>query len=359
MGQVWVGAGRGEDGGILPTRVPMRAIVARSGLPCSDPAALEEVELPLPDLRPHDLLVRVEAVALNPVDTKVRAGLTSGGEARVLGWDLAGVVEAVGPAVTRFQPGDRVMAAGDISRPGANAQWLAVDERISGRMPQGCRFAEAAALPLTGLTAWEALFERLGLDPEGGDAGRSLLILGGAGGVGSMAIQLARRAGLVVIATASRPESQAWVRELGAHHVLDHQQPLPPQLAALGMAQVDAIANVSDTDAYWPVMAELIAPQGSIVAIVGNREPLDLNLLKSKSVRFCWEFMFTRPLYGTADMGQQGAILDRLAALVETGELRSTATAVWTPISAESLRRAHAQLESGHTIGKLVLSGWD
>jgi len=340
----------------------MKAIAAYGSLPCSDPEAFALVDLPDPVPGPHDLLVRVEAVAVNPVDTKVRSGLPgpgAGAPPRLLGWDAAGVVEATGDAVESFAPGDRVWFAGDISRPGCNAERVLVEEAICGHRPANLSAAEAAALPLTGLTAWEALFDRLGLDPEGADAGRSLLILGGAGGVGSIAIQLARRAGLVVIATASRPESRAWCERLGSSHVVDHGQPLAPQLAALGLPEVDAIANFSDTDAYWPVMAELIRPQGAIVAIVGNRAPLDLNLLKAKSVSFHWEFMFTRPQFRTPDRGRQGEILERLAELVEAGEILSTAVTRLEPISPETLARAHALLEGGRTLGKIVLQGWE
>jgi len=341
----------------------MQAIVAESAAASGQevepiPLPLREIELPLPELRAHDVLVRVEAVAVNPVDTKVRASLAAGAAPRVLGWDAAGCVEAVGSAVSRFKPGDAVMAAGDITRPGCNAQWLALDERITGRRPKGSSWAEAACLPLTGLTAWEALFERLGLDPDGGDAGRSLLILGGAGGVGSLAIQLARHAGLLVIATASRPESAAWVRELGADHVVDHSRDLAPQLAELGLETVDRIANFADTEAYWDVMADLIRPQGAIVAIVGNRAPLDLDRLKSKSASFHWEFMFTRARYGTPDLARQGEILERLADRIEAGELRSTLHSEMGAITADNLERAHALLASGRTIGKIALSGW-
>jgi len=339
----------------------MKAIAAFGGLPCSAPGAFALLELPDPVPGPQDLLVRVEAVAVNPVDTKVRSGLPgpgAGAPPRLLGWDVAGVVEASGDAVARFVTGDRVWFAGDISRPGCNAERVLVEEAICGHQPANLSAAEAAALPLTGLTAWEALFERLGLDPEGADAGRSLLILGGAGGVGSMAIQLARRAGLVVIATASRPESRAWCERMGASHVVDHGQPLAPQLAALGLPELDTIANFSDTDAYWPVMAQLIRPQGAIVAIVGNRAPLDLNLLKAKSVSFHWEFMFTRPQFRTPDRGRQGEILERLAQLVEAGELCTTLTTHLSPISPTNLALAHGRLEEGRSIGKIVLEGW-
>lgn len=312
---------------------------------------------PVPEV--HDVVLRVEALAVNPVDTKVRAGITPGSEGRVLGWDAAGVVEATGEAVTRFRPGDAVIVAGDIRRPGCYAERLAVDARLCGRKPQTLSWAEAAALPLTTLTAWEGLFEGLGFDPEGGDAGQTLLILGGAGGVGSIAIQLARRAGLRVIASASRPESEAWVRQLGAESVVDHHQSLAPQLQALGLEQVDAIANFADTDAYWDQMGELIRPHGSLLVIVGNKGPLVMDRLKEKSVRLCWEFMFSRSGAGGEAQAAQGAILDRLAELVEAGEIRSTLQQTLSPISATTLEEAHAWLRAGHTLGKIALQGWD
>ena len=312
---------------------------------------------PVPEV--HDVVLRVEALAVNPVDTKVRAGITPGSEGRVLGWDAAGVVEATGEAVTRFRPGDAVIVAGDIRRPGCYAERLAVDARLCGRKPQTLSWAEAAALPLTTLTAWEGLFEGLGFDPEGGDAGQTLLILGGAGGVGSIAIQLARRAGLRVIASASRPESEAWVRQLGAESVVDHHQSLAPQLQALGLEQVDAIANFADTDAYWDQMGELVRPHGSLLVIVGNKGPLAMERLKEKSVRLCWEFMFSRSGAGGEAQAAQGAILDRLAELVEAGEIRSTLQQTLSPISATTLEEAHARLRAGHTLGKIALQGWD
>jgi NADPH2:quinone reductase len=330
----------------------MRAILATP--------ALVDRELPEPTPGLHDLLVRIEAVAVNPIDTKLRAAVGPGMAPKQLGWDGAGVVAAVGEQVSRFQAGDPVMFAGDAGRAGCNAEAVLVDERLVGRKPARLSWAEAAAVPLTGLTAWESLFERLGLDPDGGGGGKgpTLLILGGAGGVGSIAIQLARRAGAVVIASASRPESAAWVRQLGTDHVVDHHRPLAPQLAALGFEAVDLIANFSDTDAYWEVMAELIAPLGSIVAIVGNRQPLDLNLLKAKSVTFAWEFMFSRSQFQTADMGRQGEILDRLADHFDRRELRPTLSRTLSPINAANLEIAHAQLATGSTIGKVALVGW-
>jgi zinc-binding alcohol dehydrogenase family protein len=335
----------------------MRAVVATP--------ELIDAEVAEPTPGPHDLVLQVEAVAVNPVDTKVQAGIAPGGAGRILGWDAAGVVLACGDAVSRFQPGDRVMVAGDIRRPGCYAERLAVDARLVGRKPEGLSWAEAAALPLTTLTAWEGLFEGIGFDPDGGSgccagesAGRSLLILGGAGGVGSIAIQLARRAGLRVIASASRPESRAWVLEMGAELVVDHRQPLAAQLQALGLDQVDAIANFSDTDAYWEQMAELVRPHGSLLVIVGNRGPLAMERLKQKSVRLCWEFMFSRSSAGGDGQLAQGRILDRLAALVEAGEIRTTLRRTLGPISAANLSAAHALLADGHTIGKIALEGW-
>ena len=337
----------------------MKAIALTRYLPISNPDSLVDVDLPKPAPSGHDLLVRVEAVSVNPVDTKVRSPkATIEEKPRVLGWDASGVVEAVGSSVTRFKPGDEVYYAGDITRPGSNAQFQLVDERIVGHKPRSLSFAESAALPLTTITAWEALFERLHIDRNGANRGQSLLIIGGAGGVGSIAIQLAKLAGLVVITTASRPESRQWVLDLGADHVLDHRDPLPPQLTVLGFNEVDFIANFSDTDAYWTTMAELIRPQGHIVSIVENKNPLDINLLKSKSATFAWEFMFTRAMFQTPDMAAQAALLDEVADLIDAKKLRTTLGETVSPITAENLRAAHAKLESGRTIGKLILTGW-
>jgi NADPH2:quinone reductase len=320
---------------------------------------LQDTVLSFPPLPgPHDLRVRVEAVAVNPVDLKVRSTLGPGAPPQVLGWDAAGVVEAMGDAVERFRLGDGVMFAGAIHRPGCQAESVLVDARLAGRKPANLSFAEAAALPLTGLTAWESLFERLGFDPEGGDRGRTLLILGGAGGVGSLAIQLARRAELRVIASASRPESQAWVKQLGAERVVDHSLPIGPQLDALGLDTVDAIANFHDTDRYWELMAERIRPQGAIVALVSSKGGLDLNLLKSKSVHFCWEYMFTRSQFQTPDMEEQGRILDSLATAVEADEIVSTAQTFFQPINASTLNQAYSLLQKGQSLGKIVLNGW-
>jgi len=251
-----------------------------------------------------------------------------------------------------------VFYAGDITRPGSNSQLQLVDERIVGRKPNTLDFALAAALPLTSLTAWELLFDRFGFDENGADAGRWLLVLAGAGGLGSIAIQLARHAGLKVIATASREESADWCRRMGADHVIDHRQPLRPQLQRIGLPNVDAIACFTGAEAYWTQMADLLAVQGHIGLVVGLRNALDLELLKNKSASVHWEFMFTRAMFGTADMVRQHEILDRIAELVDQRRLQVTATATLTPINAANLREAHRRLESGATIGKLVLAGW-
>jgi NADPH2:quinone reductase len=330
----------------------MKAIALTRYLPISDPQSLIDVELPMPAPGAHDLRVRVEAVSVNPVDTKVRAPKPQvETQPKVLGYDAAGVVDAIGDTVTLFKPGDAVWYAGDITRSGSNAQYHLVDERIVGRKPASFDFAQAAALPLTAITAWELLFQRMRL--------KSLLVIGGAGGVGSIAIQLAQRAGFVVVATASRPETVAWCTQMGAQHVIDHRQPLKPQLQALGFDAVDAIVNFADTAPYWDVMADLIAPQGRIGLIVEPSTPLNIgDPLKAKCVGIHWEMMFARARFQTADMIEQHRILERIADLVDRGELRSTLTQTLFPIDAVNLRTAHAQLESGKTIGKVALSGW-
>lgn len=338
----------------------MKAVALTRYLAIDDPESLIDVELPKPVATGRDLLVRVEAVSVNPVDTKQRApkpGIEP--TPRVLGYDAAGIVEAVGDAVTLFKPGDEVYYAGDITRPGSNAEYQLVDERIVGRKPATLDFAQAAALPLTSITAWELLFDRMRLDPDGRDAGRSLLVVAGAGGVGSMAIQLARRAGLAVIATASRPETVEWCRRMGATHIVDHRKPLAAQLAAIGFAAVDAIANLADTDHYWTTMAELIAPQGRIGLIVEPKGPLALGgAYKTKCATIAWETMFGRSRFETPDMIEQHRLLDRVAEWIDAGEIKSTHAKTLGAIDAANLRAAHAQLESGTTIGKLTLAGW-
>lgn len=338
----------------------MKAVALTRYLSIGETDALFDCELAQPDPAPRDILVRVMAVSVNPVDTKVRSPKAAVEKApKVLGWDAAGMVEAVGTEVALFKPGDEVYYAGEITRPGSNAQFQVVDERLVGRKPRSFSFAQAAAMPLTTITAWEALFDRLGVDQKGSDRGKTILMIGGAGGVGSVAIQLAKWAGLIVITTASRPETRDWVIGLGADHVIDHRQPLPPQLAALGWKEVDYIANFNNTDLYWQAMADLIRPQGHIVSVVENIKPVDLNLLKSKSATFSWEFMFARAMYQTDDMARQGALLDEASDLFDAGTFRTTLTQTLSPINAANLKAAHALLESGRTIGKIVLTDWE
>ncbi len=340
----------------------MKAVGLYRYLPVDDPESLVDVEIPTPTPGRRELLVRVHAVSVNPVDIKTRAP-REGVETtpRILGWDAAGVVEAVGPGVSLFQRGDEVYYAGSLDRPGCNSEWHVVDERIVGPKPQTLSFEEAAALPLTTLTAWEAIFDRLGVakTPEA-NAGRTLLIIGGAGGVGSIAIQIAKHvAGLTVIATASRPHSAAWCRQQGADAVLNHREPLPAELSAAGFSTVDYILCTNSVEQYVSSMAEIIAPQGKICTIVGTKDnaPIAMNLFMRKSVGFYFELMFTRPLFHTPDMQAQHDLLAEAARLVDAGVLNTTLTERCGPLNAQNLRRAHARIETGTMIGKLVLSG--
>jgi len=312
----------------------------------------QEIEQPKPAPAGHDLLVKVEAISVNPVDTKQRK--VDSPAPRVLGWDAAGTVEAVGPEVTLFKRGDEVYYAGDVTRPGANSEFHLVDERIVGRKPKRLDFAQAAAIPLTAITAWEAFFDRMKIDRAGKDTGKTMLIIGGAGGVGSIGIQLAKLAGLKVIATASRPESIAWVKELGADEVVDHRKDLPSQVKR----PVEYIANFNDLDTHWAAMGQLVAPQGALVAIVNNQKPLPMDVVRSKSATMCWELMFTRPRFKTPDMIEQHRLLNQVADWLDAGKLRGTLKETLSPINAANLRKAHEKLESGTMIGKLVLKGW-
>lgn len=341
----------------------MKAVGLTRYLPITEPDAFLDLELPMPQPGPRDLLVKVEAIAVNPLDTKERAPRDKVEDPpRVLGWDAAGTVEAVGSAVTLFKPGDRVYYAGDKNRPGSNSQWQAVDERIVGRMPASLDFIQAAALPLTTITAWEALFDRLHVArtaPANGATEQSLLVIGGAGGVGSLAIQLAvKLAGLKVIATASRPESAAWCRELGAAATVNHFDDMPAQIKALGMRYVDHVLILNDFDRHFPAAAKLVAPQGGICSIVRPMKPVDMSPMIGRSSMLSFEFMFTRPTYNTSDMIEQHRLLTEVGRLVDNGTLRTTLNETLTPINAANLKRAHAALEAGRTIGKIVLHGW-
>ncbi|EPZ42126.1 zinc-binding alcohol dehydrogenase family protein [Alicyclobacillus acidoterrestris] len=339
------------------TSTTMKAVGLYKYLPIDHPESLIDVEIEKPTPTGRDLLVRVKAISVNPVDVKVRAPKDrTETKPRVIGWDVAGVVEETGPDCTLFKPGDEVYYAGSLVRAGGNSEFHLVDERIVGFKPATLDFAQAAALPLTSLTAWEGLFDRLGISSEpGSNPGRTILIIGAAGGVGSIAIQLAKYAGLTVIGTASRPESAEWVKGLGADHVINHFEDFVPQLKALGLESVDYIFCLNSTEKHWRNMAEAIAPQGKICSIVETDELLDLTLLKNKSVTFVWEFMFTRSMYETADMIEQHKLLNELAGLVDQGIVRTTVNEKLEPINAENLRKAHAMLESGSMVGKVVL----
>jgi NADPH2:quinone reductase len=340
--------------------ISMKAVALTRYLPISDANSLFDVEIEKPIAAARDLLVRVLAVSVNPVDTKVRSPKDKvESSPRVLGWDAAGIIAAVGDQVMAFKPGDEVYYAGSIERPGCNSEYQLVDERIVACKPASLDFAQAAALPLTAITAWELMFERMRIGYDGSERGRNLLIIGGAGGVGSMAIQLGKLAGLTVIATASRNDTIAWCRELGADHVIDHRQPLQPQLDALGITPIRYIVNLADSAAYWTQMGELIAPQGRIGLIVEPSGPLPIgDPFKLKSVSIHWELMFTRAKFQTDDMIEQQHLLTRIAALIDAGKLRGTARQNLGGITAENLRTAHTLLESGQSIGKIVLAGW-
>ncbi|OZI66144.1 zinc-binding alcohol dehydrogenase family protein [Bordetella genomosp. 4] len=335
----------------------MKAIVyTQHGLPASDPKSLFETDLPQPTPGPRDLLVKIRAIAVNPVDTKVRAGAPTD-QPRILGWDAVGVVDAIGSEVSLFQPGDEVYYAGSIARPGSYAEYGLVDERIAAKKPRTLADDAAAALPLTSLTAWELLFDRLGVEEGGGD-GDALLIVGAAGGVGSILTQLAAKlTRLRVIGTASRPETAQWIRDLGAHDVIDHTQPLLDGLRAIGVPQVRYVASLTHTGSHYPQLIEALAPQGKL-GVIDDPETLDVMPLKRKAISFHWELMFTRALFETPDMVRQHEILTNVARLVDEGTLRTTLGEHLGQINAENLRRAHTLIESGRSRGKIVLEGF-
>lgn len=337
----------------------MRAVGYRKSLPIDQTESLIDLDIDKPAPKGRDLLVQVKAISVNPVDTKVRkrAAPKEGEPPKILGYDATGVVAAAGPDVTLFKAGDEVWYAGSIIRPGTNAEFHLVDERIVGRKPKTLGFAEAAALPLTSITAWEVLFDRFGI-PRGGGEGKSLLIIGGAGGVGSIAIQLARTlTTLTVIATASRPETQNWCKELGAHHVIDHGKPMPEQLKAIGHRFADYIFGVTESGEHFDAIAEMVAPQGKF-GLIDDPTSLDVAKLKGKSVSLHWEAMFTRSTFQTPDMDAQHRLLNEVAGMVEKGTIRTTVAENLGAINAANLRRAHAMIESGRTRGKIVLEGF-
>ena len=336
----------------------MRAVGYKRSLPIDQIEALIDLEIDKPAPQKRDLLVQVKAVSVNPVDTKVRKRAEPpGGEAKILGFDATGVVAAVGPDVTLFKAGDEVWYAGSIIRPGTNSEFHLVDERIVGHKPKSLDFAAAAALPLTSITAWEMLFDRFAI-AQGGGEGKSLLIVGGAGGVGSIAIQLARMlTRLTVIATASRPETRDWCKKLGAHHVVDHSKPMGEQLKGIGHRFVDYIFGVTESGQHFDTICDVIAPQGRF-GLIDDPKSLDVAKLKGKSASLHWEAMFTRSTFQTADMDAQHRLLNEVATMVDKGTIRTTVAENFGKINAANLRRAHAQVESGTTRGKIVLEGF-
>ncbi|KQO06847.1 zinc-binding alcohol dehydrogenase family protein [Sphingomonas sp. Leaf242] len=337
----------------------MRAIGYTKSLPIDDPQSLVDLDLPKPEAIGRDLLVEVKAVSVNPVDTKIRQRREDPhGKPQVLGWDASGVVVAVGPDVTGFKVGDEVFYAGAIDRPGTNSEYHLVDERIVGHKPASLDWAQAAALPLTSVTAWETLFDRLDVRKPVPGAANAILIIGGAGGVGSITIQLARQlTDLTVIATASRDETRGWVEELGAHHVIDHRKPLAAQVDALGLGAPGFVFSTTHTDEHIAEIGEVLAPQGRL-ALIDDPKTLDIVPLKQKSISVHWELMYTRSLFQTADMGEQGVLLDEVARLVDAGTIRTTLAENFGRIDAGNLRKAHERIESHTAKGKIVLEGF-
>ena len=337
----------------------MRAIGYREPGGIDRDDALLDIELPMPEATGRDLLVAVKAVSVNPVDTKIRKGARpDGNDPKVLGWDAAGIVHAAGPDASLFRPGDAVFYAGAIGRPGSNSEFQLVDERIVGAKPRTLDWGAAAALPLTTVTAWEMLFDRLDVRRPVPGASPAIVIIGGAGGVGSIAIQLARAlTGLTVIATASRPETVSWVRGMGAHHVVDHSRPLAEQVAGIGLGLPAFVFSTTQTDRHLSEIAEMIAPQGRF-GVIDDPPTLDITPFKRKSASVHWELMYTRSIYQTADMAEQGRLLNEAGRLVDDGTLRSTMTRNEGPINAASLKRVHALIETGRACGKIVLEGF-
>ncbi|WEX87666.1 zinc-binding alcohol dehydrogenase family protein [Sinorhizobium garamanticum] len=338
----------------------MRAVAYKTPQPITAETALIDVDLPVPSPEDRDLLVEIKAVSVNPVDTKVRASVQpEPNQPKVLGWDAAGVVKAVGPKVTLFQEGDEVFYAGALDRPGTNAEFHLVDERIVGRKPKSLGFAAAAALPLTAITAWETLFDRLKINDPVPGAANAVLIIGGAGGVGSITIQLLRAlTNLTVIATASRPETREWALKLGAHQVLDHSRPLASEIEQLALGAPAFVFSTTNTDKHIGEIVKLIAPQGRF-ALIDDLPVLDVMPFKRKAVSTHWEMMFARPLFKTPDMIEQHNLLNRVAELVDSGKIRTTLAETLGPINAANLRKAHQMIETGRTRGKLVLEGFE
>jgi len=342
----------------------MKAVGYLKSLPINDPESLADIELPQPIATGRDLLVKIRAIAVNPVDYKIRQNVApTEGDYKVIGWDAVGEVVATGEAATQFKPGDVVYYAGDLNRQGSNAEYQLVDERLVGIKPKSLSDAEAAALPLTSITAWEMLFEHLAIQQQTPDSTETsdevILVIGAAGGVGSILIQIAKAiTGATLIATASRESSQAWVKKLGADHVVDHTQPLQPQIEALGIGQVTHVASLNSTDSYFETYTELLAPFGKIAMIDDPAKPLDVMKLKPKSQSLHIEFMFARSMFQAADMNEQSRLLNRVSELVDQGYIQTTVGKNLGAINADNLKTAHEELESGRSIGKIVLQGF-
>lgn len=331
----------------------MITITAKCGTPADGPDTFSMQEQPVPEAQGRDILVRVTAIGMNPVDTKVRQRMEGN---KVLGWDACGIIEAVGDEVTGFSKGDRVYYAGDITRPGTNSEFHLVDERIAALAPSSLSDAEVAAMPLTSITAWESLFERLQFTPEkGANKGKSIMVVGGAGGVGSIAIQLASWAGLTVYATASRADTVDWCKSLGAGHVINHRNSLSDELSTVGAKEVDAVLCTTHLENHWNAIAESVRPQGKVAFIDDPENPLDLTIFKMKSITLVWEFMYTRSMFQTEDMDEQGKLLARVSTLLEAGAIKSTCSETLTGLTAENIQQMHIKQESGSMIGKQVL----
>ncbi len=349
----------------------MKAIGYLQASPIDHSDALVDIELPTPQASGRDLLVKVKAVSVNPVDTKIRAAVSpEASQYKILGWDAVGEIVAVGDQVELFKVGDEVWYAGDLTRAGSNAEYQLVDERIVGTKPTSLSNAEAAAMPLTTITAWELLFDRLDFMPQLSGNGKGehaetaspqprILIMGAAGGVGSILTQLAAKlTNATVIGTASRQESQAWVRELGADHVIDHYQPLLPQLQDLGIEDVSHVISLTHTDQHFEQLVEVLAPQGKLALIDDPQARLDIMKLKTKSLSLHWEFMYTRSMFQTWDMKKQHDLLNAMAKLIDDCMIKTTLGKNYGIINAANLKQAHAHIESNQAVGKVVLEGF-
>ncbi|WP_293266970.1 zinc-binding alcohol dehydrogenase family protein [Neptunomonas sp.] len=341
----------------------MKAFGYLNSLDITQPDSLVEFEQPIPSPLGRDLLVKIEAISVNPVDAKIRMRVQpENGDHKILGWDAVGEVIEVGNETSIYNKGDKVWYAGDLTRPGTNVEYHLVDERIVGHKPASVTNAEAAAFPLTSITAWELLFDRLQIQQsttKDSQPNQQILVIGAAGGVGSILVQLASKlTNALVIGTASRPESQQWVAELGANHVIDHRKPLSEELERIGVPNVSHVISLNATEQHFTEIAKVIAPQGKFALIDDPSTPLDIGLLKMKSVSLHWEFMYTRSMFGTADMGKQGELLNKVADLIDSGEIKTTMGQHYGVITADNLKRAHADLERGKTIGKIVLEGF-